>query len=309
MEQSVVEVDHAANELRREDADAAVVEQIDAARRATFVEHRVVSEMRIAVDHAEAAERKPPGREHRAADAVAVLERRLLVGQKLGAIEPVEREQPAGRELGPHAWHADQVDALQHQPIERDVLCLAPVVELLAHARGDLLGDLGRVDHRVHAAVDREQPVELLQVGFHGRLHVGVLQLAGKLRIIERASAVHLAERRSGRRLVLEGGEFALPVSAQLRHHPPLHERPAHRRRFALQLLQFLDVFGRQQVGDGRHQLGDLHDRAFQPAKRRRQFRGIAPAVEREAQEPARRKARRNAAHIGADARVARGAG
>ncbi len=265
--------------------------------------------MRIAVDHAEAAERKPPRREHRAADDVAVLERRFLVGEQLGAVEPVERQQPAGRELRPHVGHADQVDAFQHQPVERDVLRLAPVIELLAHARGDLLADLGRVDHRVHAAVDREQPVELLQVGFHGRLHVRVLQLAGNLRAVERMRAVHLPERGGRRRLVLEGGELALPVRPKLRRHAPLHERPAHRRRFALQLLQFLDVFGRQQVRDGRHQLRDLHDRALQPAERRRQFRGVPAAIERKAQQPARRKACRNTAHVGADARIARRAG
>ena len=42
------------------------------------------------------------------------------------------------------------------------------------------LGDLGGVDRRVHAAVDGEQPFELLEVGLDGRLHVGILQLAGE---------------------------------------------------------------------------------------------------------------------------------
>ena len=97
LEQPVIEVDHAADEALREDADAAVVEQVDAARLTLLGEHRVVAEMRIAVDHAEAAERKPPGGEHRLPDAIALRQRRLLVREQLGAVEPVEREQPAGR--------------------------------------------------------------------------------------------------------------------------------------------------------------------------------------------------------------------
>ena len=151
------------------------------------------------------------------------------------------------------------------------MLRLAQIVELLAHACGDFLRDLAGVDHRVHAAVDREQPIELFQIGFDRRLHVGILELGGEPLAVGRARAMHLAERGSGGRLVLELGEFALPARAELRRHAPLHERPAHRRGIALQLLELLDVFGRQQVRDGRHQLGDLHDRALQPAKRRRE--------------------------------------
>ena len=107
------------------------------------LEHRVVAEMRIAVDHAVAAERKPPGGEHRGADAVAHRERRRsCASSSLRALEPVEREQPPGRQLRPHRRHAHQIGAVEHRAIERDVLGLAPIVELLAHARADLLGDL-----------------------------------------------------------------------------------------------------------------------------------------------------------------------
>src|SRR5258705_215534 len=65
LQEAVIEIDHAADELRGEDADAAVVEEIDAGSSPTLIEHRVIAEMRIAVDHAEAAERPPPGSEHR----------------------------------------------------------------------------------------------------------------------------------------------------------------------------------------------------------------------------------------------------
>ena len=56
--QPVVEIDHAADELRREDADAAVVQEIDACGPALLLEHRVVAEMRVAVDWS--AERAAP---------------------------------------------------------------------------------------------------------------------------------------------------------------------------------------------------------------------------------------------------------
>ena len=145
--------------------------------------------------------------------------------------------------------------------VERDVLGLAPVIELLAHARADLLADLGGVDRGIEPAADREQPLQLLQVGFDRGLHVGILQLAGKQRAVERAGAMHLAERSGRGGMMLEAREFLLPVGAELRHHAALDEGPAHRRRFALQLLQFGGVFRRQQIGNGRHQLRDLHQR------------------------------------------------
>src|SRR5262249_48745494 len=57
LEKPPVEIDHTANELGGEDADAAVVEQIDAPRPAIDREDRVIAEMRVAVDDAEATER------------------------------------------------------------------------------------------------------------------------------------------------------------------------------------------------------------------------------------------------------------
>ena len=155
----------------------------------------------------------------------------------------------------------------------------------------------------------REDPVELAQVGLDRRLHVGILQLAGQLVALVRAGAVDLAERGGGGRLVLELGELALPVGPELRHHAPLDEGPAHRRGVALQLGELGGVFGRQRVGNGRHHLGDLHDRALQAAERRRELDRVLAAVEPDAEEARRRDLRRDAAHIGADARIARGTG
>ena len=62
---------------------------------------------------------------------------------------------------------------------------------------------------------------QLPQVGFDRRLHVGILQLAGELRAVERARAMHLAERSGRRRMMLEALEFAFaspaPSSALMR--------------------------------------------------------------------------------------------
>jgi hypothetical protein len=83
-----------------------------------------------------------------------------------------------------------------------------------------------------------------------------------------RNRAMHLAERGRRRRLMLELLELGLPVGAQFRRHAAFHERPAHRRRIGLELLQFLDIFLGQRVRDGGHDLGHLHQRPFQPAER-----------------------------------------
>ena len=72
--------------------------------------------------------------------------------------------------------------------IERRMLRLALVIELLAHPLADLLGDLAGIDGGVHAAMEREDEFELLQIRLHGRLHVGILQLAGERLAILRAS-------------------------------------------------------------------------------------------------------------------------
>ena len=45
---------------------------------------------------------------------------------------------------------------------------------------------------------------ELAKIGLDRRLHVGILQLAGKLRAVVGAGAMHLAERSGGGGMVLE---------------------------------------------------------------------------------------------------------
>ena len=120
---------------------------------------------------------------------------------------------------------------------------------------------------------------------------------------------MHLSERSGRRRVMLEAGKFFLPPGAELSLHAALDKGPAHGRCFALQLGQFGGVFGRQRIRDGGQELRHLHDRPFQPAERRRQLHRIAGAIERKPEQPRARQPRRHAAHIGADARIARGPG
>src|SRR5262249_56035315 len=72
LEEAVVEVDHTADEFRVKDTDAAIVEQVDSVRRTALDKRGVITEMRIAVDDAETAERLPPRLEHPHCHAVAL---------------------------------------------------------------------------------------------------------------------------------------------------------------------------------------------------------------------------------------------
>ena len=120
---------------------------------------------------------------------------------------------------------------------------------------------------------------------------------------------MHLPERSGSGGMMFEVREFLLPVGAELGLHAALDEGPAHGRGLALQFGEFGDVFRRQRLGDGGKQLRHLHDRAFEAAERRGQFGRVLGAVEIEAEKARAGHARGNAAHIGADAGVAAGAG
>jgi hypothetical protein len=178
---------------------------------------------------------------------------------------------------------------------------LALVVELLAHPLADLLRDLARVDRRVHAAVEREGEFELLQVGFDGRLHVRILQLAGEQGAVLGGRAMHLPERGGGGRFQVEPPEPRLPVGAEFGLHPPLDEGRAHRRGVALQFLKFGCVFGRDHVRDRGEQLRHLHDRALQPAQRLGHGGRIAGALSLAPEQPRAGHPGRDAPDIRAD--------
>jgi hypothetical protein len=133
--------------------------------------------MRVAVDHRRVAEGVPPGLEHGHGQPVADLPSGLSEVQDLLALEPAERQEALGGELGLDAGHAHLVDGPEGVGVERHMLRLALVVELLAHPLADLLGDLAGVDGGIEPAVDREGHLELAQIRLHGGLHVGYWSL------------------------------------------------------------------------------------------------------------------------------------
>src|SRR5262249_9154813 len=144
--QAAIKIDDPADELRRENADAAVVEEIDAARLARLFERGVVAKMRIAVDDAEAGERQPPRLEHCGREPVANFGRSVLVSEQFLPLQPIEYEQSSGRKRGPDIRYAHLGNVGENFAIERDVFRLAAIIQLLAHTLADFLGDLARID-------------------------------------------------------------------------------------------------------------------------------------------------------------------
>ena len=232
----------------------------------------------------------------------------LWASSLVPSIQSMVSKRPVDK-LRPDFRHADRRLVLEHGAIERDVFGLAGIVEFLAQARADLDRDLVGVDRRIETLAQRQQHLQLGEIGFDRRLHVGILQLAGQRRTVERGGAMNLAERSGGGRVMFEFFEARLPVGAKFGAHAALDESPAHRRRLALQLHQFAGVFGRHRVGNGGEQLRHLHDRAFQAAERGRQRQRVTGAIRLGAEKTLAGHAGGNAADFGADFGVALGAG
>ena len=303
-----IKLDHAEHEPRREDAHAAIVEQIDAVDAALLAVagrgDRVIAEMRIAMNDAVAQERAPPRVEQADSDGVARLLRRGLEGDERLAVEPLHRQQSPRRQALVDPRHAHERPVGEHDAIEPGDLGLALVVELFAHPLADLARHLACVDRGARAPMEREQEVEIGEIRLHRRSHVRILQLAGEPLAAEAERSVHLAERRGGRGLQIEFGETLAPVRPKLGLHAPAHERGAHRRRLRLELRQFGGEIRRDRIGDGGQHLRDLHQRALHRAQGGSERLGVrlapAPAQPIDADPGGER------AGVDAEARVAR---
>ena len=288
----MIKVDHSLDEGRPEHPDAAEVHEVQGA----VGPDRVVAQMGIAVDDAVGVKRQVPGAEQIVGHPVPPLEGLLRDVQERPAVEPGHGQQPPGRELGHELGHLYPALAPEHGAVEGHVTGLALVVQLLAQAGGDLGVDLAGRHRPVVALVDRHHQLQLVEIGLDRRLHVGVLELAGERAPVEADGPVNLAQGSGPGRLALERLEAALPVRAQLRRHAAPDEAPAHGGRVGLELGQLLDVLLGQRVGNGGYQLGDLHQRALEPAERRPQLRRVLAPVEVEAEIARARDARGQAA-------------
>ena len=258
-------IDDAAQEMRAEDADGAVVEQVYAVIRADLV----VAEVRVAVDDAVAIERDVPGTEQGFCDVVAHFHGRIFVEHALqgAAGEPGHGEEAPGGRGHHRLGYGDAVHIAQHDAVEAHLGGLADVVELFTQAFGEFLVDFFVLYRLVHAVIDRQGKAQLTQIGFDDAWHVGILQLAGDVGAIGEAGAVDLAETGGGGGFAAEFGKAALPVRAQFGGHAAADEGDAHRRGVRLQLREFGGVFGRQRVRHGGEELRDFHQRAFEAAE------------------------------------------
>jgi uncharacterized membrane protein len=159
--------------------------------------------------------------------------------------------------------------------------------------------DLGSGDCPVVTLVEAHRELQLAQIGFHRRRHLGVLQFAGERGSVERGGPVHLPERSGARCCPVKLAKPAAPVGAELAGHAPPDKRPAHCRRVRLQLNQLLNVFFGQCVGDRREQLSHLHQRPFDAAEHRLELGRVAAAVEAETEIALAREPRREPSHRG----------
>ena len=112
--------------------------------------------MRVAVDHAVGIERHVPGAEHVRGKPVLVLLRMALPVEQRLALQPGHGEQPVRRMRGHNLRHVHAGLVAQQVAIESHVLGLAPVIQLLAQACGDLGMDLVGTDGGIEALADRE---------------------------------------------------------------------------------------------------------------------------------------------------------
>ena len=295
-----VKIDHAGDEGGFENPDASQVHEVDR----LVGTDRVVSEVWIAVDDGVPVERDVPRAKHVRGDGIANSLGLALEREQGLAVQPGHGEKPIRRQRMNRLGHVHALFSAQHAPVQCQVRRFPAVVELLMQPGRKLGVNLGRIDSAVVAPVDREDHLELVEVGLDDRAHVRILQLAGEVAAFDAARAVDLPQRGGRGGFAFERGEGVSPIGAQLRGHAPLHERPTHGRRVGLKLTQFLEVFLGQHVGDGRKDLRHLHQRPLETAKRVLDLDRVLAAVELEPEYAPARETGGEAADRRADAGV-----
>ena len=181
----------------------------------------------------------------------------------LGAVHELGGQHRAGGSLGHDARHADEPIPGEAARDARDVLRLAPEVQLLA----DHLADLGMV--RLHPAHAREElddgqnAPDRLEILGRDAFDVGVLHFDRDASAVRHPRLVHLGERRRGERLALERREHRIRLAAELGAdaRDDLVERS--RGKPVLQSLELRPEIRREHVREDADQLPDLDE---QPA-------------------------------------------
>ena len=215
-------------------------------------------------------ERHVPDAEHILRDLVADLLRRAGFKERhhAGAFQPAHRQQSVTRHICTIVRQAHTGLVTQHMLIECQVRRLAPIVQLLTQAFRQLAIDITGRYCRVIPLIELEDQPQLAQIRVNGRCHVGILKFHRQQVTVQILRLMNLAKRGCGYRLTREGFQPLLPVRAKFCRHPATGEQPSHRRGISLQAGQLFCIFGWQCIRNCRQNLCDLHDRAFQPAKR-----------------------------------------
>ena len=198
--------------------------------------------------------------------AAALVHRRrgqVEIGE-LDPLQPLEREDAAAR--------VGAVDLRDDHPrVGREVLAedlggagLDPVVQLAPDRPGELVDDRHGVDEvePVDPALhDAGHLVEQGQVALDLPRRSGPLHLHGDQAPARELRKVHLPDRRGRDGHRVERGEELLDRRAQVLLDHPLDVRVRERTHRVLELAQLGDDLGRHDVGAGREELAELHER------------------------------------------------
>ena len=137
-----VKLDHAENEGRRENADAAEVEQVHG----IVIGDGIIAEMRITMDHAIFIEWHIPCAEHVGGDLIADVYRRVIQVRQITASQPIHGDQAICRKVRQGIRHLNAGLISEHMAVERHVLCFEAVIQFLTQPFSDLKLNVVRVD-------------------------------------------------------------------------------------------------------------------------------------------------------------------
>ena len=179
-------------------------------------------------------------------------------------LEPVEREQAAGRVAPPDARHRDAIVAGEVPPEGLGVAGLLLVVELEADRAAELVDQLARVDEVELAdalARDARRRRHQLEVGLDLACRVRTLHLDDHLDVVGQRRTMHLADRRRRDRRLVEVEERLLDGEAELLPDDALDLPHRDRRDVVLELSKLPDDVRWHDVRAGREQLPELDER------------------------------------------------
>ena len=222
--------------------------------------------MRVSVEEAVAEDHRHPGVGHPVRELASLLGRarvEIQVGE-LRSLQELERQHPRRRVAPDHLRHGDLRRVAEVAPEGLGVAGLVLVVELLADRAAELVDECLGVDEveRTNAlAHDARRRAHQLQVRLDLPRGLRPLHLHDDLVACRQRRAVHLADRGSRDRRLVEGEERLLDREPELLLDHPAHVRERKRRHVVLQPAELGDDVGRHHVRPRREELAELDER------------------------------------------------